>query len=79
MKKLLTAFFVFVMFSQQVYAKRVKNKESSQSSNIKVDIIKKIINEVDINDDIFKSLKEENKNQPTNVDTNSRRFTHYQV
>lgn len=79
MKKLLTAFFVFVMFSQQVYAKRIKNKESSQSSNIKVDIIKKIINEVDINDDIFKSLKEENKNQPTNVDTNSRGFTHYQV
>lgn len=82
MKKLLTIFFVLSAFSTASFSKGSKhrNKESSQSSNIKADIIKEIIKKTYIDDGVFKSLEELKKDQPANVDTDvSRSFTHYQA
>lgn len=75
MKKLLTIFLA--LFTTISYA---KNKGSSQSSNVKADIIKEIIQKTYIDDEVFKSLEELKKDQPNNVDTDvSRNFTHYQA
>ena len=79
MKKLLTIFLALftTMFTTISYA---KNKGSSQSSNVKADIIKEIIQKTYIDDEVFKSLEELEKDQPNNVDTDvSRNFTHYQA
>ncbi len=79
MKKLLTIFLALftTMFTTISYA---KNKGSSQSSNVKADIIKEIIQKTYIDDEVFKSLEELKKDQPNNVDTDvSRNFTHYQA
>lgn len=78
MKKLLTIFFA-ISTTIILANNHAKNRESSQSSNVKGDIIKEIIQKTYIDDDIFKSLEELKNDQPNNVDTDISNFTHYQA
>lgn len=80
MKKLLTIFLALITTVVFANTNNAKNKGSSQSSNVKADIIKEIIQKTYIDDEVFKSLEELKKDQPNNVDTDvSRDFTHYQA
>lgn len=80
MKKLLTVFLALTVTTVGFSKQSAKNKESSQSSNVKADIIKEIIEKTYIDDDVFKSLEELKNNQPNSVYTDvSEKFSHFQA
>ena len=84
MKKLLIILTYFTMTSSVILAEKVQletkvGKSSSQSSHVKEDIINKIFEVTSISNDIQKSLEDETKSQPVNVQTEEpEELIHYQ-
>lgn len=81
MKKLLIILTCFSLTSSVIFAESDSQlgKNSSQSSNVKENIIKEIIDTALIDNDIQKSLEDETKSQPVNVQTEEpKQLIHYQ-
>ncbi|WP_068267526.1 septal ring lytic transglycosylase RlpA family protein [Caviibacter abscessus] len=81
MKKLLIILTCFSLTSSVIFAESDNqiSKSSSQSSNVKESIIKEIVDTASIDNDIQKSLEDETKSQPVNVQTEEpEQLVHYE-
>lgn len=80
MKKLLVILTCFSLTLSVIFAESddQMSKNSSQSLNVKEEIISEVVDSTDLNDDIQKSLEDETKSQPVNVQTEEPKFVHYQ-
>lgn len=81
MKKLLTVFVCLTLTTSMLFAQNEQtNKGGSQSSNVKEDIIKEILEKSYIDNDITKSLEVKKESQPENVSTEEpQNLVHFQT